>query len=408
MAGWRSQTSFNRLNHLWTSLTGIDRFANLKKVDSISSVSSLLMDLISIPSVNPAFCDAPALIGEHRVAEELANRAAGFGFDVRWQPVQGDRKNLILQYKPKSRPRHRLLLAPNMDTVVANDNQLKPVCQKGRIYGRGACDTKGSIAAMLDALAQVSVSQDRPQNTEIHIACLVDEEHGQLGSRTFSKKNKPYDLAIVGEPTSNQVVTAHKGVMWFELRTQGLAAHGSRPSLGKNAILAMAEVVQYLEGDYRQHLNQTKHPLLGSGTINVGTIKGGKQPNIVPDVCSIWADRRTLPGERYSVIAKHLIAEFKKRSIKVSLDFRLDSECPAMETDPAHPWVQNFMTRVRQKAPLGVDYFCDAAFISQNGTSCVVFGPGSIDQAHTVDEWVSIRSLEKCVDQYVRFFRSLP
>jgi acetylornithine deacetylase/succinyl-diaminopimelate desuccinylase family protein len=380
----------------------------LKKADSISAVSNLLMDLISIPSVNPAFCSDSSLTGEDCVAQELAERGERFGLDVRWQLVKGNRRNLLLRYKPKSRPGYRLLLAPHMDTVVANEGQLKPVLKQGKIYGRGACDTKGSIAAMVDALVQVIASPDRPQDTEIHIACLVDEEHGQLGSRSFSKKNKPYDLAIIGEPTSNKVITAHKGAMWFQLETQGLAAHGSRPSLGENAIHSMAKVVQFLECDYREQLNQIKHPLLGPATINVGTIQGGNQPNIVPDACSIWADRRTLPGESNASIAKNILSSLKKRGVKATLDYRRDSECPAMETSPNQPWIKKLMTLVRQKEPIGVDFFCDAAFIAQNGTPCIVFGPGSIDQAHTANEWISIKSLENCVGQYVKFLKSLP
>ncbi|MDA7505723.1 M20 family metallopeptidase [Verrucomicrobia bacterium] len=380
----------------------------MKKADTKSAVSSLLMDLISIPSVNPAFCSDDALNGEKRVADMLAQRGAKLGLDFKYQLVKGKRSNLVLKYKPCSRPCHRLLLAPHMDTVVADEAQLNPHIKQGRIYGRGACDTKGSIAAMMDALAQISASPDRPRNTEIHLACLVDEEYGQLGSRAFSKRNKPYDLAIVGEPTSNKIVTAHKGAMWFHLQTRGLAAHGARPSLGNNAIHSMATAVQFLEQDYREQLNRRMHPLLGPATINVGTISGGKQPNIVPDACSISADRRTLPGESNAAIAKEILAALRKRGIKASLDYRRDAECPAMETQSDLPWIQKLMGLSRQKKPLGVDYFCDAAFIAQNGTPCIVFGPGSIDQAHTADEWISIRSLENCVEKYVQFFRSLP
>jgi acetylornithine deacetylase/succinyl-diaminopimelate desuccinylase family protein len=366
------------------------------------------MDLISVPSVNPAFCKDASLTGEERVAETLSQRGAKLGLDSTFQLVKGKRRNLLLKYKPCSRPRHRLLLAPHMDTVVADKSQLSPVIKQDRIYGRGACDTKGSIAAMLDALAKVVANSERPKNTEIHLACLVDEEHGQLGSRSFSRRNKPYDLAIIGEPTSNKVVTAHKGAMWFQLDTQGLAAHGARPSLGKNAIHSMSRAIQFLEQDYREQLNQSKHSLLGPGTINVGTIRGGKQPNIVPDACSIWADRRTLPGESNASIVKEILTSLKKRGIKATLDYRRDAECPAMETQPDLPWIKKLMALSRQKKPLGVDYFCDAAFIAQNGTPCVVFGPGSIDQAHTANEWISIRSLENCVQQYVKFFKSLP
>ena len=170
----------------------------------------------------------------------------------------------------------------------------------------------------------------------------------------------------------------------------------------------MASAVQFLEQDYREQLNRRRHPLLGLATINVGTISGGKQPNIVPDACSIFADRRTLPGESNAAIAREILSALRKRGVNASLDYRRDAECPAMETQSDLPWIQKLMALSRQKKPLGVDYFCDAAFIAQNGTPCIVFGPGSIDQAHTADEWISIRSLENCVEKYVRFFRSLP
>ena len=170
----------------------------------------------------------------------------------------------------------------------------------------------------------------------------------------------------------------------------------------------MAEAIRFLEGEYRERLNLTKHPLLGPGTINVGTIEGGKQPNIVPDECSIWSDRRTLPGETYRKIHKDLILSLKKLGIRAAVDYRQDSECPALETDSNLPWIQNLMQQVRQSDSIGVDYFCDAAVLATNGTPCVVFGPGSIDQAHTQDEWIGIRSLEECVRHYVRFFQSLP
>ena len=382
--------------------------ASLKTSGSSSSVHQLLMDLIALPSVNPAFCSEETLAGEWRVAEYLEHAGRKASLGIRWQTVSKKRKNLILVYKPLSKITHRLLLAPHMDTVVASGEQLRPKTRNNRIHGRGACDTKGSIAAMLDALRQLTNQPDRPRHTEIHIACLVDEEHGQMGSRVFAGKTKPYDLGIVGEPTSNRVVTAHKGVMWFQLHTQGKAAHGSRPSLGVNAIASMAEAVRYLEGEYREHLNQTQHSLLGPGTINVGTIQGGKQPNIVPDACSIWADRRTLPGESHRTIQRHLLAQLKQRGVRAAIDFRSDSECPALETNPNLPWIQRLMGQVRQKDLIGVDYFCDAAVIAQNGTPCVVFGPGSIDQAHTRDEWISMRSLESCVRHYIRFFKSLP
>ncbi len=380
----------------------------LRSSRSISSVTGLLRELVAIPSLNPAFCQDRALSGESRVASFLAELGRRKGLAVSYQPVEGRRKNLLLTYRPTERPSHRLLLAPHMDTVVADAQQLTPLLKNGRLYGRGACDTKGSIASMFDALVDLIASPDRPKQTEIQLACLVDEEHGQMGSRAFAARSKTFDLGIVGEPTSNRVVSSHKGVMWFELRTQGKAAHGSRPGLGHNAVADMAKAVLYLEEDYRKELTLRPHPVLGPGSINVGTIAGGKQPNIVPDACSLWADRRLLPGESYATIARHLLKELKARGVRVQIHYRRDAECPALETDLQLPWVKSLMRQQRQRKALGVDYFCDAAVIASAGTPCVVMGPGSIDQAHTVDEWISLASLEAGRQSLRQFMSQLP
>ncbi|MEC9131886.1 MAG: M20/M25/M40 family metallo-hydrolase, partial [Verrucomicrobiota bacterium] len=150
------------------------------------------------------------------------------------------------------------------------------------------------------------------------------------------------------------------------------------------------------------------HPVLGPGSINVGTIAGGKQPNIVPDACSLWADRRLLPGESYVTIASHLLKELKARGVRVQIHYRRDAECPALETDLQLPWVKALMRQQRQRKALGVDYFCDAAVIASAGTPCVVMGPGSIDQAHTVDEWISLASLEAGRQSLRQFMSQLP
>jgi acetylornithine deacetylase/succinyl-diaminopimelate desuccinylase-like protein len=181
-----------------------------------------------------------------------------------------------------------------MDTVGTwSDAQFKPHLQRGRIHGRGACDTKGSIAVMLSALLALARSQ-RPGETEILFLALVDEESGQAGSRFAAKSGLKADLVIVGEPTRLQVVTAHKGDLWLQLETRGKAAHGARPELGRNAVHTMARIVDLLETRYAAALRRRRHPLLGHPTINVGAIAGGAQHNIVPDPCAIKIDRRTI------------------------------------------------------------------------------------------------------------------
>src|SRR5687768_497793 len=259
---------------------------------------TLLRDLIALPSVNPAFLPAgDPRAGEWRVADFLASLAAKAGLPIEFQPVfEGNsrRANLIIRLQPASKPRRRIILAPHLDTVSAEN--FEPRVQNGKLFGRGACDTKGSVAAMFGALLNLAASDQRPSETEILFVGLMDEENGQEGSRTFAKSNLKGDLAIIGEPTELKVVTAHKGDLWLKLVTKGRAAHGARPELGDNAVHQMARVIDLLETKYQTQLRRRRHSILGSPSINVGAVRGGTQPNIVPDRCEIDIDRRTIPG----------------------------------------------------------------------------------------------------------------
>ncbi|MGH7991802.1 MAG: M20 family metallopeptidase, partial [Limisphaerales bacterium] len=197
------------------------------------------------------------------------------------------------------------------------------------------------------------------------------------------------------------------GSLWLELETRGKAAHGAMPQFGKNAILEMARVVDLLETDHAAQLRNRKHKLLGAATINVGTISGGTQPNIVPDRCKISIDRRTLPGETEMKV-KNEITDFlraKKLSVKI-FSAKLAPALP-LETNPKLPLVQRFMKNAGQSKPLGVHFFCDAAVLSAGGIPSVVFGPGDIAQAHTADEWISLAELERGKNLLLRFLNSL-
>ena len=370
----------------------------------------LLAELIALPSVNPAFAHvADPNTGEQRVAEFLAAIAARAGLDVELKKVRPGRPNLLVRLAPKSKATRKILLAPHMDTVgAASPEQFSPRVRAGKLFGRGACDTKGSVAAMLGALCELARSGSRPQHTEIFFAGLVDEENAQLGSRALVAGGFRADLAIVGEPTRLQVVTAHKGSLWLELETRGRAAHGATPHLGKNAVHEMARIVDVLETDYAAQLRRRKHKLLGTATVNVGAICGGTQPNIVPDRCSIEIDRRTLPGETEAGVWRELQALLRAKKLSAHVSTRKLGPAPALETNPQLPLVQSFLRSVGQTKPVGVDYFCDAAVLSAAGIPSVVFGPGDIAQAHTADEWIALASLERGKNLLFRFLNSLP
>lgn len=349
--------------------------------------------------------------GEQTIGDYLAARAATAGIPVELQEVLPHRSNFFTRLVPSGKTRQRILLAPHLDTVGQPGDWSElftPLHKNGRIYGRGACDTKGSVAAMFSALLRLAETGRRPAQTEIIFAGLVDEENAQAGSRALVAKGIKADLAIVGEPTRLQVVTAHKGDVWLRLETHGKSAHGARPELGENAIHAMARIVDLLETEYASQLRRREHALLGQATVNVGSISGGTQPNIVPDHCVITIDRRTLPGETEETVRDELRKLLGRHQLRATLGSARNAPCLALETKSDNPLVRQFLGIVAQKAPVGVDYFCDAAILGHGGIPSLVFGPGDIAQAHTDQEWISCRSLERASDLLERFLRSLP
>jgi acetylornithine deacetylase len=376
----------------------------------MSLTVKLLRDLISIPSINNAFSvNNKKLTGEERVTNYIIERANKAKLDTQKQPTDCGRDNLIVRLYPKGKTKHRVILAPHFDTVgVENPSALQPKKKGNRIYGRGACDTKGSVAVMFNAIEELAKNSGRPTNTEIVFIGFVDEECDQTGSRAFANLNMKADLALVGEPTRCKAVTAHKGDFWLRIQTKGKSAHGARPELGENAAHTMAKCIDIIETKYANSLRRRTHPILGFPTINTGTIKCGSQPNIVPDSCEARLDRRTLPGETFSSIQKEIKLLLKQNKLNASISNIKKFTCPAMETDPNLPWVSTFMSTARQSKPIGVDYYCDAANLAATGIPTIVWGPGDIAQAHTVNEWISINQIERSMSLLKRFLFSLP
>ncbi len=371
----------------------------------------LLRELIALPSVNPAFL--PALhpcAGEQRVAEFLAAVGARAGLDVEMREVAAGRPNVLLRLAPAGPIRRRILLLAHTDTVGVEpftERIFDPVATPGKIHGRGACDTKGCVAAMVAALAGLAEHGPRPAHAEIIFAGVIDEENGQRGSRALAAEGFRADLAVVGEPTRLNVVTAHKGNLWLRVNTRGKAAHGSRPELGRNAIRLMARIVELLEGEYAQSLACRRRPLLRAPTVNVGAIQGGVQANIVPAHCEILLDRRTLPGETRASVLRELKGLLRDHGLQATFTDIKDAACHPLETDPENPLVRQFLRATRCPGPCGVDYYCDASVLAHAGTPSLVFGPGDIAQAHTADEWIAERSLEAGVRALARFLDTL-
>ncbi len=385
----------------------------------MTRTEKLLAELIALPSVNPAFvpsdgtsarqaCRSHPFAGEQRVADFLAAIAAHAGLEVDFQKVLPGRSNLIARLLPRNRIHQTILLAPHLDTVGADRANSFRSAKTDAFTAAARATRKVPSPPCSPRFANWRMSKSRPQETEIVFAGLIDEEHAQAGSRALAKSGFTADLAIVGEPTKLRVVTAHKGSLWLELETRGKAAHGATPQFGKNAIHEMARIVDLLETDYAAQLRRRKHPLLGAATVNVGTISGGAQPNIVPDRCTISIDRRMLPGETDAGVEREIQKLLRSKQLSATITDKKLAPALPLETNHTLPLVQQFLHSVGQTKPAGVDFFCDAAVLSAGGIPSVVFGPGDIAQAHTADEWISLAELERGKDLLLKFLESLP
>ncbi len=311
----------------------------------------------------------------------------------------------------------RLLFDVHLDTVPLEpmEDAIQPRVVDGRLRARGACDTKGALAAALVALHRLAAS-GTPRHAEVLLLGSADEEYLKRGvaHAVAAGVCEGVTGAIVGEPTLLRPVIAHKGAVRWRITVHGKAAHTSRPENGVNAIYGMVEVIEGLRERLEPRLALETHPLLTPPTLTVGRIQGGVGVNIVPDMCSIEIDRRSLPHEDPEAILAEVdavLAELMRRNS----DLKVVREAPylaerGLETAPEQPLValvQRACAAVTGDAapPSGVPYGTDATHLSVLGIPTVVLGPGDIAQAHTADEWVELRQVEQAAEIYYRIMR---
>lgn len=386
----------------------------------------LLKKLISIPSINPMGRDlsGPEYF-EAGVADFLERVLLDSGLPCERVDVVPGRSNLLTRIDSPGSSR-TVLFDAHMDTVPVDGmtiNPFDPIERAGRIYGRGSCDVKGGLAAMLAAVLRLhrSPSAGMP-NVVFSMTC--DEESTSLGvhhltagwisgTPVYRLCPTPPDVAIVAEPTLLDIVTAHRGAVRWKIRTAGRACHSSRPAEGINAIYRMARVLELLE-EYAAWLPESRpaHPLCGPATFSVGLISGGSSVNVVPDGCSIDVDRRLLPGEDAAAAREELIEWLRQR-----LDFELTHDAPYCAScglsDSRNGALAAELLRVIDRVEvgrrcIGVPFGTHASRIELAGVPSVVFGPGDIAQAHTKDEWIAVEQLNKATEIYEMFGRGGP
>jgi acetylornithine deacetylase/succinyl-diaminopimelate desuccinylase-like protein len=373
---------------------------------SESSALRRLREFIAIPSVNPMGRTDFAVAGERRYAQAVAADMAKLRMDC--QTVgEGERLSVVGQVTAPGAT-ETVLVASHLDTVPVDSMRIEPfdpVVQGDRVYGRGSCDTKGGMAAALAALERVLQRGSLGRN--VVLVGEADEELGSLGLRDVMAHlgGRPIDFAVATEPTRLELVNSHKGVAVVRLRARGRACHSSNPSLGQNAIVALAKAVLAIE-QLGLKLAEHPHPTLGAGTVSVGVIAGGQAHNIVPETAWLTFDRRTLPGETEQSLRNEVEAALAALpGVSVS---ELMLGKPALHV-PLEQGATQACLRALAAAGLpettgSVPFGTDAGLLSAANIPTLVFGPGSIAQAHTDDEYCSIAQLESATTFFERLF----
>lgn len=369
-------------------------------------VLEILADLIRINSINLAYDNGRP---EAECGDYVRRFFEGLGMETWEQEVAPGRPNRIARLPGAGKG--RVILEAHMDTASINGMTIppfEPAVRDGKMYGRGSCDTKAGLAAMMDAVATLHEQNQTPP-CEVWLCAVSDEEFAFTGVSRLCQ-GLTADAAIVAEPTDLRCVIASKGVLRWRIRTRGKAAHSSKPHLGVNAIEHMAHVVLAI-GAENAKLAAHTHPLLGPGTLNAGVIAGGVQVNFVPDGCAIEIDRRLLPGERVAdVLAHHerMLSDLRARIP----GFDAVQEEPMLADEALEPAADAkvAITAGRVLAAMGLDgtgagvpYGSDASKLARIGIPSIIFGPGSIDQAHAAVEWVDCDQVVQAAEFHRRF-----
>ena len=367
----------------------------------MANVLQLLRDMIAIPSVNPMRVNSGQFV-EEAMANFVETILSRSGIDCQRQRVAEGRDNLIGIVHATGSGRNGLMLNSHMDTVPVDNMSIKPfdpVMKNGCVFGRGSCDAKASLAAMLAAVVDYANQPDRP--APVVFAAMADEEFAFSGSWKLIEKSWPVSACVVGEPTQLQRVIAHKGIVRWRINIHGVSAHGATPESGRNAVYDAARVALGLQDYARQLATSSPHPLLGHSTLNVGKVAGGQAVNIVPDKCVLEVECRLLPAADGQQTLRNC-EQFLREQLDGSVQF--DFEGPYLLDPPLETAADNAiaaaLARSQQqvlgfeKEVAGANYGTDGSKLSRAGIPTVVCGPGNIAQAHTANEFVEIEQVE--------------
>jgi acetylornithine deacetylase/succinyl-diaminopimelate desuccinylase-like protein len=370
-----------------------------------------LSRLVQIPSVSPDQAGPRAGVpGEAQLAAAVANWFQEFGGEVHRHEVLPGRPNIYGIWRGRSE--RWAVVDVHLDTVSVEEMSGDPFSgqvQEGRVYGRGAVDTKASLGVILALLEQMRQAGQTPAS-HLLIAATVDEEVGARGAPAFANWMRqrhiiPKQLAVA-EPTLCTPVYGHKGISRVEFHIQGKAAHSSQPELGQNAIMAAVRLIEALDENNRRQIANMPAAALGPPTLTIALIQGGSGINVVPESCRVALDRRVVDGEDVAEVTRSL-HEVALQACPLPLTMAKMKQLNPFFQSPDTPWLRQ-LAEWSGQTPTVAPYGTNAWAYGDLAQECVVIGPGSIDQAHSAVEWVAISELEKLADIYARWWGVSP
>lgn len=364
----------------------------------------LTQELVRIPSPNP-----PGL--EAEVSDFLASKMKAIGFKVQSHEVSPGRPNVVGHMTFGSGGKGLMFnghldVVPPGDRSLWDDDPYSGILKEGRVYGRGTSDMKGGIASIMVAAKALADSSSDLQG-DLIFSGVVDEESNGSGSKRIVEDGYKADMVVIGEPTDKKICIAHKGNMWLEITTQGIAEHSSQVRVGKsaNAVYRMTKIVSLIE-EMLPDLQEIQDDLVGNPTITVGLIEGGTKPNIVPDACRIVVDRRLLPAEDpkrvledlkariLAAIMPEFDAAFKILIAREGAQISIDEEIVKI----ASKSIKEALKISPEIGGLGAT--TDMSFFVRAGIPTIIYGPGSIRQAHVANEFIDVHELTSAAKVY--------
>jgi acetylornithine deacetylase len=367
---------------------------------SYDEVAALSTELVAIDSTNPDL--VPGGAGEAEIARFVADWLERAGLEVEVHELGPSRANVIAIARGSGGGRS-LMLNAHMDVVGAGGmaDPWTPRSDGTRLYGRGAFDMKASLAAIMLAGREAAGLQLRG---DVIVTAVADEEFASIGVQDVVRHVRA-DAAVVTEPTGLDLCVAHKGFVWLEVETRGVASHGSLPEEGVDAIAKMGPVLTGLAELDRELRSRPGHTLLGPSSIHASLIQGGQELSTYPARCLLSIERRTIPGETIAEIEQQIAAIFiqagaadssfqaEQRTLLVRAPFGVGLDQPIVDLSQRH------LARAIGREPeiVGAGGWMDSAFLAAAGIPTVIFGPDG-EGAHADVEWVDLVSATRTTD----------